>query len=165
MDTKNDLREYLSKKLQRVLNVNFVVFFGTSTLHNMASSDPNLLTYNQEEANTRTILHVLDLCRSDPLSEFVVSCSYTVVLLLLLNYFDYLNSCTIFKTSHHVYHLEKVFENLNPKVVKSLLRFHTFTGCDQTGKLHGFRKKVCSETLISASDDILEAFDRLGELS
>ena len=27
MDTKNDLTEYLSKKLQRVLNVNFVVFF------------------------------------------------------------------------------------------------------------------------------------------
>lgn len=94
MDTKNDLTEYLSKKLQRLLNVNFVVFFGTTTLHNMASSDPNLLTYSQEEANTRTILHVLDLCRSDPFSEFVVSCSYTVVLLLLLNYFDYLNSCT-----------------------------------------------------------------------
>lgn len=94
MDTKNDLTEYLSKKLQRLLNVNFVVFFGTTTLHNMASSDPNLLTYSQEEANTRTILHALDLCRSDPLSEFVVSCSYTVVLLLLLNYFDYLNSCT-----------------------------------------------------------------------
>ena len=94
MDTKNDLTEYLSKKLQRLLNVNFVVFFGTTTLHNMASSDPNLLTYSQEEANTRTILHVLDLCTSDPLSEFVVSCSYTVVLLLLLNYFDYLNSCT-----------------------------------------------------------------------
>ena len=88
------------------------------------------------------------------------SCSFVIVELLQLP-----QQLHHFQNSYHVYHLEKVFENLNPKVVKSLLRFHTFTGCDQTGKLHGFRKKVYSETLISASDDILEAFDRLGDLS
>ena len=93
----------------------FVVVFETTTLTNMASFNPDLLTYSQEEVDTEIVLHALDVCRSDPLSEVVASCSDTDVLLLLLNYFDDLNSCTMFKTSHHVFHLQMIFGNLNPQ--------------------------------------------------
>ena len=41
IETKNDLTEYLNKKLQNVLNVDFVVVFGTTTLTNMALFNPN----------------------------------------------------------------------------------------------------------------------------
>ena len=45
IETKNDLTEYISKKLKKVLNVDFAVVFGTTTLANMALFNPNLLTY------------------------------------------------------------------------------------------------------------------------
>ena len=73
IETKNDLTEYLSEKLQKALNVDFFVVFGTTTLTNMASFNPDFQTYSQEEADTGIILHALDVCRSDPFSEVVVS--------------------------------------------------------------------------------------------
>ena len=142
--------------------MNFVVVFGTTALTNMASFNPNLLIHNQEEADTGIVLHALDFCKSDSLLQVVVSCPNTNVSLLLLNYFDVLNSCTIFNTSHQVYYLQNIFENLNPKADKSLFGFHAFSGCDQTGKFHGFSKKPCWETLVSANDDISVVFDSLG---
>ena len=56
---KNDLTECLSKKLQKVLNVEFVVVFGTTTLTNMASFNPDLLIYSQEETDCGIILPAL----------------------------------------------------------------------------------------------------------
>ena len=46
IETKNDLTEYISKKLKKVLNVDFAVVFGTTTLANMALFNPNLITYS-----------------------------------------------------------------------------------------------------------------------
>ena len=89
---KNYLTEYLSKNLQKVLNVNFAVVFGTTALMNMASFNPNLLIHNKEEADTGIVLHALDFCKSDSFLQVVVSCPNTNVSLLLLNYFDVLNS-------------------------------------------------------------------------
>ena len=42
--TKKDLTQYLSKKFQKVLNMDFVVVFGSITLTNMKLFNPNLLT-------------------------------------------------------------------------------------------------------------------------
>ena len=96
----------------------------------MALFNPNLLTCNQEEADTGIILHAQDVCRSDLFLEVVVSCFDTDVLLLFLNYLEDLSSCTIFKTSHQVYHFQKNFENLNVNVFESFPGSHAFSGCN-----------------------------------
>ena len=107
----------------------------------MALFNPNLLTCNQEEADTGIILHAQDVCRIDLFLEVVVSCFDTDVLLLLVNYLEDLNSCIIFKTSYQVYHFQNIFENLNPNISESLPGPHAFSGFNQTRKFHGFNKR------------------------
>ena len=57
------------------------------------------------------MLDALDVSRNDPLTELVVSCSDTNVLLILLKHFEDLPWCITFKTSHHKYELQKIHKN------------------------------------------------------
>lgn len=55
-----------------------------------------------------------------------------------------------------------IYEELGPKIFNAILGFHTFTGCDQIGRFNGKSKSTCWSSFIKSSDDILEAFSRLG---
>ena len=57
------------------------------------------------------MLDALGVSRNDPLTELVVSCSDTNVLLILLKHFEDLPCCITFKTSHHKYELQKIHKN------------------------------------------------------
>ena len=46
-------------------------------------------------------------------------------------------------------------------IIKVLIGFHAFSGCDQTGKFHGYRKKSFQQTPLR-SPDVLDTFGRLG---
>ena len=77
------------------------------------------------------------------------------MLLIQFNYFEDINRCTIFKTSHQEYYLREIHESLQPGIIKALLGFHAFSGCDQTGKM-------CWQTRPRSPDDVFDAFGRLG---
>ena len=138
--TKIKLTEYLSKKLNDTLTLDFVVVYGNCCLTNISSLNQELFDYNQEEADTGIVLHALDRSKNDPFTELGIACSDTDVLLILLNYFEDINSCTIFKTSYQEYYLREIHESLKPGIIKALFGFHAFSGCDQTGKFHGSAK-------------------------
>ena len=95
------------------------------------------------------------------LSQWVVFCSDTDVLLILLHYFDKLSSRTIFKTINREFELRKIYENLDPSVCKALLGFHAISGCDQTGRFSGFSKTYCWEIFLDLPNNVLDEFSSL----
>ena len=129
---KIELTEYLSKKLNDTLTLDFVVVYGNCCLANISSLNQELFDYNQEEADKGIVLHALDVTKNDHFTESVIACSDTDVFLILLNYFEDINSCTIFKTSYQEYYLREIHKSLKPGIIKALLGFHAFSGCDQT---------------------------------
>ena len=123
-----------------------MVVYDNYCLRNISSLNWGLFDYNQEQTGTGIILHAPDVSKNGPFTELVIACSDTDVLLILLNYFKNINSCTIFKTSHQEYYLREIHESLKPGIIKELLGFRAFSGCDQTGKFHGYSKKLRWQT-------------------
>ena len=164
IETKIELTECLSKKLNDTLTLDFVVVYGNFCLTNVFSLNRELFDYNQEDTDTGIVLHALNVSKNDPFTELVITCSDTDVLLILLNYFGDINSCTIFKTSQQEYYLREIHESLKPGIIKALLGFHAFTGYDQTEKFHGYSKISCWQRLLRSLDDVLDALGRLGNI-
>ena len=160
--TKNELTVYISQKLAAKINTDYVIVYGHTCVTNIADLDPDLKTYNQEEADTGIVLHALDVSRRNPFSELVISCSDTDVLLILLNYFEELCVSTVFKTTQHTINLRLVYEALGADLCKALLGFHALTGCDQTGKFYGFSKLACWKALTSSPPETIQALQCLG---
>ena len=52
IETKIKLTEYLSKKLNDIMTLDFVVVYGNSCLTYISSINRELFDYNQEEADT-----------------------------------------------------------------------------------------------------------------
>ena len=53
-------------------------------------------------------------------------------------------------------------EVLGRDVCETLLGFHAFTGCDQTGKFNGHSKSSCWQTFLSSPPDVIKVFQNLG---
>lgn len=161
--TKNDLTEYLTKKLQLQLDVEYVIVYRMTCVTNILDLDPELKSYTHEEADTGIVLHAIDVCKRDPFTDLVISCSDTDVLLILLHYFDELSSSTIFRTTQHDITLQLVYESIGPHKCKAILGFHAFTGCDQTGKFYGHSKFSCWKVFMSSTSQVIAALSKLGE--
>ena len=54
------------------------------------------------------------------------------------------------------------YESLDPKRSESLLAFHVFTGCDQTGRICGKSKSTWWDHFMKAGNEVLNAFTKLG---
>ena len=161
--TKNELTEYLSNKVQLQLHIEYVVVYGMTCVTNIIDLDPELKNYTHEEADTGIVLHAIDVCKRDPFTDLVISCSDTDVLLILLYYFDELSSSTIFRTTQHDITLQLIHENIGPHMCKAILGFHAISGCDQTGKFYGHSKLSCWKTFVSSPTPVIEALSQLGE--
>ena len=123
IETKKESTQYLSLKLNQHFVKDYVMVFDNTVLTNIADLDNNLRNCNHKEADTGIALHALDVSKGDPFPELLVFCSDTDVLLILLHYFDKLNSSTIFKTINGKFVLREFYENLVPSVCKALLGF------------------------------------------
>ena len=89
-------------------------------------------------------------------------CCDTDVLLLLLYYFDELCS-TIFRTTNRDIRFQTLHSHLGPELCTSLLGFHAQTGCDQTGKVAVFYKKMWWKVLVDVSPCVSLAFRSVGQ--
>ena len=121
----------------------------------------DLHQYNQEEADTGIVLHAVDVSQRNPFSDLLISCSDTDVLLILLHYFEDLCSSCIFKTRTSEIKLRTVYESLGREICKALVGFHSFTGCDQTGRFYGHSKLSCWKVFIACNETTLGAFQEL----
>ena len=55
----------------------------------------------------------------------------------------------------------QAYEMLGSEKCQTLLGFHAFTGCDETGKFNGHSKTSCWNTFMSSSKQVLSAFTNL----
>ena len=156
--------EYIKVSL---LTSRYVVVYDTICESNIDRFNDDLLEHGHEEADTLMILHALDVSSSDPFKEVTVSSPDTDVFLLLLYFYPRLCNITLFQTGTkrnlRTINVGSAYEAIGTKQATALLGFHSFTGCDFTSKFNGKSKASCWRCFIEADDDILEAFQYLGE--
>ena len=168
IETKQDLTVYLSNKvIEKFTNIatQFVVTFDTKSVTNI--NDLSISTnHDHEEADTLLILHATEIAQRSAFSDCVIYSPDTDVFLLLIHFYESLPILTKFKTGKGEYQREinigTCFESLGPLKASAILGFHTFTGCDQTGKFNGKSKSTCWKTFMKCDSKILTALSDLG---
>lgn len=58
--------------------------------------------------------------------------------------------------------IKTIYEKLGPERCDAIIGFHTFTGCDQTGRFNTKSKSSCWDVFMSSSSQVLQAFKSLG---
>ena len=112
-------------------------------ISNISDIDARLKNHCHEQDDICIALHSLDEIKRNPFTDLVVYCCDTDVLLRLLYRFDELCGSTIFRTTNRDIRFRILHSRLGPELCTSLLGFHALTGCDQTGKVARFYKKMC----------------------
>lgn len=120
---------------------------------------------NQEEADTRIILHAAHGAE-EGCSAVVVAADDTDVLVLCLAFSDDI-SCPIFQkygTKNRVRYLDitKLCQGLGDGVCNALIGMHTYTGCDTVSAFSG-RGKLRALKLIMRSELFHKVFHELGQ--
>ena len=160
--TKNELSEYLKKKLAQCLTKEYVTVYGNSLLKNVANLDRQLFNeqldnFTQGEAGTSIVFHVIVVTKRSiqRISGNVLwyGCSPP-----LLHYFEMISSSTIFKTTEHEYILQKIHEYLTPYIRKALLGFYAIWS---NSEISWFLKKSCC-VFVTVPNEVLEALTNLG---
>lgn len=125
---------------------------------------------NQEEADTRIILHVLHIAGTEKeidVNTIIVRSPDTDVLLLLIHFsLDIQTHSIYFDTGtgnkRRLISIKAVVEKIGVQFSKALLGFHAFTGCDTTSAF--MRKgKVRPFKLLQKRETFIDTFIRLGE--
>lgn len=124
-------------------NQNFV----TSLIKVKYQQKNDYLSSNQEEADTRIILHVLT--ENNFGNTILVKSVDTDVLLLLIYYYSVTSEmakCNVFlqfgqSKNKHFLSINNIVTNLGEEVCKKLLSIHCLTGCDKTCSLFKIDKK------------------------
>ena len=118
---------YLAEKVEIYLNnLDYVVGYGNTCITHMMNLKETLFDYNQEEADTGIVLHVLDVSERDPFTDLVISYSDTDVLLILLFYYEDLCPSCIFKTRNNEFKLQTIHEK-HAKLCSVFIRFPDVT--------------------------------------
>ena len=123
------------------------------------------LRSEQEEADTRMLLHGLDTTKRGETSTFIQSQDTDVLVLMLWTYKRLCLDTTLTAETEgkgRSTPLGPLYEVVGEDLVKALPGFHAFSGCDQTGTISG-KSKVCfSNNLKKAKRPMLDTFSSLG---
>ena len=122
--------------------------------------------HDHEETDTLLTLHEIEVSHEFPFCECIIYSPDTDVFLLLVHYYPSLPSGTKFKTGQgadiRIIDTGNFYEASGPLRASSVLGFHTFTGCDQTGKFHRKSKSTWWKSFIESSCKTLNALSLLG---
>ena len=169
VNTKQDMTVYLSKKLETTLTktkITYVISYKNKCLTNVMDFNYSLQGPNHEEVDTLIISHCFQIRKIDPFREVAIVCSDTDVLLILLYHYQTLCTQTIMRVGRGDHkqdiNIGKSFEALGDAKSQVLVGFHTFTGCDQTGKFNNHAKQLCWNTFTTSPKKIIDTFMLLG---
>lgn len=164
--TKHELTIYLGEKLLTAAAENRRNVVVASGSHCQGTHrDMSYLDSNQEEADTKLLLHALDATASGATTLQIHSPDTDVFVLALRRYPD-LCQDTSFVTgtgqNHRVIPLRPIVEALGSKRTAALPAFHAFSGADNTGSFAGKAKLSCWKAFAEAQDNVLSALESLG---
>lgn len=128
------------------------------------------LNTNQEEADTRIILHVLSEVEYS--NSIIVKSVDTDVFLLLLHYYstiDKLSECCLYIQLGHSKNkryiaIHDIAKKLGPLICRNLLAIHCLTGCDTTSAFYKIGKRTAFDMLLK-NINILAEIGNLPNLS
>ena len=145
--TKIELTIYLGQKIKEYADGSgrqLVVAWGS--VCKATHKDVVHLQSNQEEADTKTILHALD-ATANGATQLQIHSPDTDVFVLALRRYPELCENTLFVTGrgqhHHLIELKPIAETLGPEKIAALLAFHALSGADNTGSFSGKGKLLC----------------------
>ena len=102
---------------------------------------------SQEEADTILMLHAIDVASQNKNAAIHILSTDTNVLFLALAYFLTLgaNPCMLigYGKSRELIVLKPIYNVLGCPLVRALIGFHNFTGCDTAGRFSGKGKITC----------------------
>lgn len=169
IETKQELTIFLANKVIQHLfkiGIPFVITFDTKSVTNIDNLSINMDLHDHEEADTLLVLHAIEVAQRSPFTECVIYSPDTDVFLLLVHYYPKLPPATKFQTGRgndsRLIDIGNCFEAIGPLRASAVLGFHTFTGCDQTGKFCGKSKSSCWKVFTKCDDTQLEALAALG---
>ena len=155
-ENKSDLAQFLSDELVRQApgNITLVVSGGCADEEDVLCMDPALdvaiLRSNHEEADTRFVLHAVNL--NGIVDNIVVSARDTDVITLLLAHLSKIRSkvwiCAGTSKKKKYIPLRDVHSSFNCDEWNTLLLFHALTGCDSTSFICGHSKKTAWKVLL-----------------
>ena len=128
------------------------------------NKDMSYLQNNQEEADTKTILHAID-ATANCATELRIHVSDTNVFILSVRRYPSLCKNTLFVTgtgqNHRKIKLQPIFHALGPAKAAALPAFHALRGADNTGCFSG-RGKACWKAFIEAGEEVIKSLSDLG---
>ena len=132
----------------------------------MASSSLPIqhLRKEQEEADTRMLLHALDATQRGATSITIQSPDTDVLVLTLWIYRRLCPDTTVIVGTggkRRTIPPGPLYEAVGEELVKALPGFHAFSGCDQTGTISGKSEVSYWNTLKKAERSVLDAFSSL----
>ena len=141
----------------------FVVSFRNNVLANRKGYD--YLSSSHEEADTKIILHAHHAAVNG-VTTIDIHSPDTDVFILALRRLPLLAPNTSFVTgtgdTRRSIPLKPIYETLGISICNALPGFHALSGCDQTGKFAGKGKLLFWKSLMSANEEMMEAFCDLG---
>lgn len=164
--TKKELTKYLAEKTIEHAQRNgtrVVVAYGCDCIG--SKKDMTYLKSDQEEADTKIILHALD-ASANGATEIRIYSPDTDVFVLSLRRFPDLCPNTTFITGkgqrHREIKLQPIVDALGPLKTAALPAFHALTGADNTGSFANRGKVLCWKAYIEASNNTIHALSILG---
>ena len=158
---------YVSLFVFNILVFRYAVVYHNTCVTNIPFFRSELLTHDQEEADTLIVLHAVDTATTDPFQELTICSPDTDVFLLLIYYHQALCNRTLFQTGRWKdeceINISDAYVTLGSARASALLGFHAFTGSDFTSKFKGKSKLSCWRQFLQANQEVLEAFSVLGQ--
>ena len=165
--TKMELTTYLADKamthFSRQNERRFVVAWGSEC--KATHKDVRDLQSNQEEADTKMILHAAD-ATSDGAMEIHIHSPDTDVFVLALRRYPELCADASFVTgkgrNRRAIKLQPIVQALGEARTAALPAFHALSGADNTGCFSGHAKPLCWKAFLNVNEDIVTEMAKLG---
>ena len=169
VDTKQELTVYLAQKAIpkfSEIGMSHIVTYDIMSVTNIDDVAFGIDVHDHEEADTLLTLHGVKVSHRLPFCECIIYSPDTDVFLLLVHYYPSLPSATKFKTGNgadiRMIDIGNCYEAIGHLRASSFLGFHTFTGCDQTGKFRGKSKSTWWKSFMESNSKTLNALSLLG---
>ena len=123
------------------------------------------LPSDQEEADTKLILHALDATNAGA-TNLQIHSPDTDVLVRALRPYPQLGENTVFVTGaaqrRRMIPLKLIYDDsLGEERVAALPGFYAMSGADNTGSFHGKEKPTCWKAFCQGTEDVIAAFTEL----
>ena len=126
------------------------------------------LSSDQEEADTKLILHALDATNAGA-TDLQIHSPDTDVLVRVLRRYPQLYENTVFVTGaaqrRRMIPLKLIYDALGDERAAALPGFYAMSGADNTGSFHGKGKPTCWKAFCQSTEDVIAAFTELGTAS